>query len=532
MVLFLLSGGLVYYYAWESKETSNLAIPTSDYYFGQDMDQRICAEWANQGECRLNRIEMLSKCPDSCHRIAGVNLERLSEHEIMEDAILGFAHFLHEGDHHVHASDSSDTTSSDIEDYHEEDCMDHKEECENWALEGHCMEQSDTMLKVCPKSCFACFGHERNTVTIDFGVAQEVSHSDPDIQDKIRNIIQSTRYYMIQEVFASEEHKDVRRDCHNLDPYCSLYAAMGECHGENEALAMFLNCAPSCHACHGLEHSRRCMRRPEDVNIFRPGQMNANFERIMRDYHSQYTPTILMRPDFHHHSSSSADVKKDASLGIISSSDDDLDDAYPWIITLENLLTDEECDWFISKGHEIGFQDATEITDEIAEDGMYGDHMGGGRVSVDAWCFEDCEADPIAKRVQDRIMELTMIPINHTEYMEIVKYDVGGHFEEHHDVIATQGHQRCGHRIMTVYIFLNTVQEGGELVFNELEITVTPKKGTAVIYQNVLDDDNFDKIQDLTFHEFMPVTKGIGYSSHWWLHPREVRKALENDCCL
>jgi prolyl 4-hydroxylase len=478
-------------------------------YFGEDTDKE-CTEWASQGSCRSNRVFVLSKCPKSCHTISGVSVDSLSEHEILEDAMRGFAHFVHDGD----------------ED--DEDCRDHEAKCEQWAQEGQCMEDPDEMLKTCPKSCLVCFGKKRTTVTIDFGVEQEVAHSDHQIRTKIRDVIKSTELYMLDEVFEDEDYEEVRRDCRNLDPQCSIYAAMGECHGRTAALAMFQNCAPACHACNALDHYRRCMRRPEDVDILQPGEMNEVFETIIRDY-PQYKPTILSQPNPPSSEEKNALSTEENASSELSSSEDDL--PRPWIITLENLLSDEECDWFIAKGHEIGFEQASEITDEIKEDGTFGDKLGQGRVSADAWCQDGCEEEPIAKRVMDRIINLTNIPMENSEFLEILKYDVGGHFEDHHDVIETQGQERCGNRILTVYLFLSDVEEGGELIFHELDDKeVKPKKGTAVIWTNVLDDD-FTRLQDYTFHEFMPVKQGTTYGAHWWLHPRNLRDAIANDCC-
>jgi prolyl 4-hydroxylase len=128
------------------------------------------------------------------------------------------------------------------------------------------------------------------------------------------------------------------------------------------------------------------------------------------------------------------------------------------------------------------------------------------------------------------MLNLTGIPHENTEYLEILKYETGGHYERHHDMIATQGPERCGNRILTFYLFLSDVEEGGQLRFTEIEKDVQPKKGRAVLWQNVL-NDNFEVMHTLTFHEAMPVERGQKYGANLWFHPRNMRDAMEHGCC-
>lgn len=495
-------------YDWKKKQrsSSKLSLPLgmmllvagaiSLMYFHKRNDNRRllygsdsnvhCTDWAGRGECLSNRVFMLSNCPEACFDV-GVSIDSLSDQNVLDDATRGFAHFVHDGDE-------------------EQECRDHRDDCEELAQEGKCMESND-VFDQCMETCLACFGSQRTTVTIDFGVEQETYHENPNVRNEVQNVISKTRDYMINQVFKLEEFESVRRDCRNLDPHCSIYAAMGECHGTNDALQMFQNCAPACHACNAVEYYRRCARRPEQEDVFSPGDMNAIFTRISND-----TPrtSILSQPTTE------------------ELSDDEL--PLPWVLVLDDFASDEECDWFIAKGHEIGFKVTSEISDEIEEDGTFGNKIGQGRTSTDAWCTEACEDQPVAKRVLDRMLNLTGIPKNNTEYMEILKYETGGHYERHHDVIGTQGTERCGNRMLTFYLFLSDVEEGGELRFTEIEKDVQPKKGRAVLWQNVLDDD-FDVMQTWTFHEAMPVRAGKKYGMNLWLHPRDMREALELDCC-
>jgi hypothetical protein len=46
-----------------------------------------------------------------------------------------------------------------------------------------------------------------------------------------------------------------------------------------------------------------------------------------------------------------------------------------------------------------------------------------------------------------------------------------------------------GARVYTLLLYLNTPDEGGETCFDDLNITVNPTIGKAVLWPNVMDED-------------------------------------------
>jgi prolyl 4-hydroxylase len=82
--------------------------------------------------------------------------------------------------------------------------------------------------------------------------------------------------------------------------------------------------------------------------------------------------------------------------------------------------------------------------------------------------------------------------------------------QEHHDFIPFHSERSQGVRILTVFLYLNDVEEGGETHFSRLNITVQPKRGRVVIWPSVLDHD--PSLEDWrTRHEALPVKRGIKY---------------------
>jgi hypothetical protein len=61
-------------------------------------------------------------------------------------------------------------------------------------------------------------------------------------------------------------------------------------------------------------------------------------------------------------------------------------------------------------------------------------------------------------------------------------------------------------RILTLYIYLNDVEHGGGTNFDQLDITVMPKQGRALLWPSVLDSDP-NRVDDRTTHQALPVGK-------------------------
>ena len=55
---------------------------------------------------------------------------------------------------------------------------------------------------------------------------------------------------------------------------------------------------------------------------------------------------------------------------------------------------------------------------------------------------------------------------------------MGEYYKPHHDSSGAKDSSVSGHRIMTFFLYLNDVPEGGETRFTNLDISVHPKKGT------------------------------------------------------
>lgn len=69
-------------------------------------------------------------------------------------------------------------------------------------------------------------------------------------------------------------------------------------------------------------------------------------------------------------------------------------------------------------------------------------------------------------------------------------------------------------RVSTLVIYLNDVEGGGETMFPEVGLSVTPKKGSAVYFEYC---NSLGQIDPLSLHCGVPVTAGEKWIATKWM---------------
>ena len=82
---------------------------------------------------------------------------------------------------------------------------------------------------------------------------------------------------------------------------------------------------------------------------------------------------------------------------------------------------------------------------------------------------------------------------------------------------------------MTLFLYLNDVEEGGETSFPELGISVKPKRGNALLWPSVLDEDPLEK-DPRTDHEAKEVIKGVKFAANAWVHSEDFQSPHALGC--
>ena len=190
----------------------------------------------------------------------------------------------------------------------------------------------------------------------------------------------------------------------------------------------------------------------------------------------------------------------------------------PWVITLQNFVSDEEAQAFID-GCSAHFSRS-----------LAGDQLSPVRTSSQCWCSGNaCEANPMTQAVAHRIANLTQVPgERYFEPFQILKYQPGQFYRVHHDqnsgLFTPQGA-----RLYTFFMYLSTPEAGGGTRFHNLDQTVPAVKGSAVLWPSVTDADP-DVDEPMTNHEGLPPTRGLKYAANVWVHTHDYRTPASKGC--
>ncbi|XP_033220557.1 prolyl 4-hydroxylase subunit alpha-1-like isoform X2 [Belonocnema kinseyi] len=155
------------------------------------------------------------------------------------------------------------------------------------------------------------------------------------------------------------------------------------------------------------------------------------------------------------------------------------------------------------------------------------------RVGQIAW-IEDYE-NKLVNILNRRVEHMTGLTANSVEPLQIGYYEIGGHYLPHYDFIEKEyldsvtyfQRRGIGNRIATVLFYLNDVPKGGGTAFPNLDLSVWPKKGSAVFWHNLKRNGEGDT---LTLHGACPVISGTKWIATIWLH--EVGQEFLRPCTL
>jgi prolyl 4-hydroxylase len=170
------------------------------------------------------------------------------------------------------------------------------------------------------------------------------------------------------------------------------------------------------------------------------------------------------------------------------------------IFTIENFLTDEECD------HVIELTEKNNTRSSVAGKGKESSKYDKGRTSSTSTLSDN---DPIVKKINEKICTELKINTSYSEPTQGQIYEVGQEFRHHQDTFDKEVyHNYClssGQRTWTFMVYLNNVEEGGETNFPIIDKTFTPLKGMAVVWKN---SNGKGTENSAAMHAGFPVKKG------------------------
>jgi len=131
--------------------------------------------------------------------------------------------------------------------------------------------------------------------------------------------------------------------------------------------------------------------------------------------------------------------------------------------------------------------------------------------------------EPVVRMLDERICGAMGIEPKMSEPNQGQYYEMTQEFKPHTDYFEPYELERnstptLGQRTWTFMIYLNDVEEGGETAFVNVGLSIPPKAGTAVIWNNLKRDGtpNYD-----TLHHGTPVKRGYkAIITKWFRRPR------------
>lgn len=205
----------------------------------------------------------------------------------------------------------------------------------------------------------------------------------------------------------------------------------------------------------------------------------------------------------------------------------------PWVAEFPNFLSDEEADEIRRIGAGEGFRDEDDLPHTTRN------------VSVTNCDSARCIRQPFINELYARMSRLLQLPARNFESMEFLHYSPGQHYVWHRDEFGWNTKRPdpatvlAGPRILTVFFYLSTVDEGGETAFLggphdskivdsrfagkkiQPAVLVKPVKGKAIMWANMQAD--WQESEPSSSHTALPVRKGIKWAATLWVHAAGFR---------
>lgn len=133
---------------------------------------------------------------------------------------------------------------------------------------------------------------------------------------------------------------------------------------------------------------------------------------------------------------------------------------------------------------------------------------------------------PVVAGIRNAIAGLIGLPLENGEPLQAQRYLPGQEFKLHCDWFRpgspdyTKFCAISGQRTWTAMAYLNDVDEGGQTIFPHLGLSVTPKRGDLLIWNNLRPNGDGEPKSG---HHAMPVIKGAKYVITQWFRQKPYR---------
>lgn len=165
------------------------------------------------------------------------------------------------------------------------------------------------------------------------------------------------------------------------------------------------------------------------------------------------------------------------------------------VTKISNMLLDSEADYLVKRAKEKGLTRST-----VVGENNY------SSVRTSSSSYLDKSEDNVISCIEKRIATVAHQPVANLEPLQVTAYAESQKYDPHHDWFEPGTEGDMGQRTMTVFTYLNSVDEvcGGATAFPLLKnkkdnqpLRVHPEKGSAIIWSNKTSKGTND---ELTLH--------------------------------
>ncbi len=185
------------------------------------------------------------------------------------------------------------------------------------------------------------------------------------------------------------------------------------------------------------------------------------------------------------------------------------------IVCIDQFISEVTCDKIIQELQYCFWKQSTVVDPQNRES-----HVSNTRYSKSAdQLFFSKTLLKIIKHIETEIKSLFGVNLNTLEHWQATKYPIQGKFDYHYDGGVWSDHH-AGERKKTYLLYLNKPKKGGATHFKNLDLTVKPKQGRLLVWDNLEEDGscNYNML-----HAGLPIEKGKKLTLVTWERERKIR---------
>lgn len=190
----------------------------------------------------------------------------------------------------------------------------------------------------------------------------------------------------------------------------------------------------------------------------------------------------------------------------------------PDIVLVNDFLSEEECEALICSALDNMAPSTVANLERGTREPHAARSSSGTHLAI--------AATPAIAAIEQRLASLVGIPEAHGEALQVLHYLPGQEYQPHFDFFPElhAGSQAFlasgGQRIITLIMYLNHVEAGGETIFPNLRLSIQPRKGCLLYFSYSNAQGQLDAA---TLHGGAPVTRGEKWIATKWIRKHAHR---------